>query len=549
MAKIRLPIGYPDFRRIREDGCYYVDKSHIISSLIESSSGSVLFTRPRRFGKTTVQTMLRDFFDIRMDSRALFEGLAVMSDEMAVSEWMNKYPVIYLTLKDVEGLSFDDAVGMLSAKITALFRSYSFIDDGNLGGYEELFRNILNMKASMNDLKLSVGILAELLHEYYSHDVIVLIDEYDVPLAKAETGGYYKEMLSLLRVMLASVLKDNPHVRMSILTGCLRVSKESLFTGLNNLSIYSVTSPEYADAFGFTESEVDSLLAAAGLSDKKSIFAEWYDGYVIGSESLYTPWDVLQYANALIADSEAMPRNYWANTSGNEVIRKFLEKKQPVVADDFGQLLSGNAISKKVTENLTYDSIYDDENSIWGLMLETGYLTMAGRYQENGEISLRIPNEEIRNLFISEVDSWFRSSITGNKLQPLIAAIWKRDAEALSDAISDFLFSSISYHDYSEAYYHAFLAGLLSASGLIVKSNRESGEGRPDISLFDPPCRRAAVFEIKAVSDTAAIQKVLDEARAQSDEKLYGFDFEGYREIVRYAIAFCRKSAKAICLN
>ena len=384
--------------------------------------------------------MLRDFFDIRMDSRALFEGLAVMSDEMAVSEWMNKYPVIYLTLKDVEGLSFDDALGMLSAKITALFRSYSFIDDGNLGGYEELFRNILNMKASMNDLKLSVGILAELLNEYYSHDVIVLIDEYDVPLAKAETGGYYNEMLSLLRVMLASVLKDNPHVRMSILTGCLRVSKESLFTGLNNLSIYSVTSPEYADAFGFTESEVDSLLAAAGLSDKKSIFAEWYDGYVIGSESLYTPpWDVLQYANALIADSEAMPRNYWANTSGNEVIRKFLEKKQPVVADDFGQLLSGNAISKKVTENLTYDSIYDDENSIWGLMLETGYLTMAGRYQENGEISLRIPNEEIRNLFISEVDSWFRSSITGNKLQPLIAAIWKRDAEALSEAISDFL--------------------------------------------------------------------------------------------------------------
>ena len=364
MAKIRLPIGYPDFRRIREDGCYYVDKSHVISYLIESLPCSVVFTRPRRFGKTTMLTMLRDFFDIRMDSRALFEGLAVMSDEMAVSEWMNKYPVIYLTLKDVEGLSFDDALGMLSAKITALFRSYSFIDEGNLGGYEELFRNILNMKASMNDLKLSIGILAELLHEYYSHDVIVLIDEYDVPLAKAETGGYYKEMLSLLRVMLASVLKDNPHVRMSILTGCLRVSKESLFTGLNNLSIYSVTSPEYADAFGFTESEVDNLLAAAGLSDKKSIFAEWYDGYVIGNESLYTPWDVLQYANALIADSEAMPRNYWANTSGNEVIRKFLEKKQPVVADDFGQLLSGNAISKKVTENLTYDSIYDDENSI-----------------------------------------------------------------------------------------------------------------------------------------------------------------------------------------
>ena len=548
MAKIRLPIGYPDFRRIREDGCYYVDKSHVISSLIESLPCSVVFTRPRRFGKTTMLTMLRDFFDIRMDSRALFEGLAVMSDEMAVSEWMNKYPVIYLTLKDVEGLSFDDALGILSAKITALFRSYSFIDDGNLGGYEELFRNILNMKASMNDLKLSVGILAELLHDYYSHDVIVLIDEYDVPLAKAETGGYYKEMLSLLRVMLASVLKDNPHVRMSILTGCLRVSKESLFTGLNNLSIYSVTSPEYADAFGFTESEVESLLAAAGLSDKKSIFAEWYDGYVIGSESLYTPWDVLQYANALIVDSEAMPRNYWANTSGNEVIRKFLEKKQPVVADDFGQLLSGNAISKKVTENLTYDSIYDDENSIWGLMLETGYLTMAGRYQENGEISLRIPNEEIRNLFISEVDSWFRSSITGNKLQPLIAAIWKRDAEALSDAISDFLFSSISYHDYSEAYYHAFLAGLFSSSEYTVKSNMESGNGRPDLLIMDMKRMRLAVFEFKIAKDISELEETTRNAIEQIKTNEYGEDLSYFKEVHRYAIVFVKKKAFAAAI-
>ena len=549
MRKLALPIGLADFRTIREEGRFYVDKTRMISSLIHDSS-AVLFTRPRRFGKTTVQTMLRDFFDIRQDSRALFNGLDIMNDKEAAENWMNSYPVIYLTLKDIDGLEFNSAVYRFQDVLSELFQSYVFLlEDSMTDGSRRIFDHILAHETSVDEIGSALRILASLLSEHYGRKVIILIDEYDVPLDKAAANGYYRDMLSLLRTMLSAVMKDNSNVRMSILTGCLRISKESLFTGLNNLSVYSVTSAKYSDVFGFTETEVSTMLEAAGLSGKKETIREWYDGYSIGKDMLYTPWDVLKYIDSIESDPDEQPRSYWANTSGNEIIHRLLDSRKPAVSDELGKLISGSCIEKTITENLTYGNLYDNENSIWSLMLETGYLTLSGPFKENEASKLRIPNEEVRSLFRSEADSWFQKQLSERKLSPLLNAIWKGDARGLSEIISDFLFCTVSYHDYSEAYYHAFLAGLLAASGYVVKSNRESGEGCPDILILDPEKRRAAVFELKTASNSISVSSILGNAEKQTASNRYGEDLEGYKEILRYCIVFCRKSAYAALIS
>ena len=543
---IRLPIGETDFRAIRSSGSYYVDKTDSISTLIRDGANAIQFTRPRRFGKTTFQSMLSAFFDIREDNKDIFQGLAIMDDAEAVDNWMNKYPVIFLIFKDIDGLTFDSAFSKLRAKITELFQTYGFLEETCTGDDESVFRMLLSGASSVNEISQSLYLLAKLLYLHYGRKVIIILDEYDVPLDKAEKNGYYPEMLDTMRSMLLSVLKDCPYTEKGILTGCLRISKESLFTGLNNLAVYSVTGKKYTDAFGFTEEEVKRLLSDLNLEDKADIVKKWYDGYAIGNNYIYTPWDVISYVNILQTDRNSVPENYWANSSGNDAIKRLIDIAEAEVSDDYSVLINGGTIKKHIIETLTYADLYSSAENIWSLLLMTGYLTLAGTYYPNGETELRLPNEEIRNLFAYSVNQWFLEGVEKSNRKPLFKVIWAGDETKLSEIISQYLFTTISYYDYKEDYYHAFLAGLLSGAGYTVKSNRETGIGRADIILFDKDKRRAAIFEIKRSLSMDELDKDAETALQQIHEKEYGLELEGYRTIIRYGVAFCRKTAKVM---
>ena len=543
MAKLTLPVGRTDFIRIRNSGNYYIDKTMHISQIVRDGSDSILFTRPRRFGKTTFQSMLKAFFDIREDNRDLFTGLAIMDDEEAVEGWMNKWPVIHLTFKDIDGPSFSSAMGWMNTQIRDLYKSYRFIDDGKLDGDGAMFRNILANKASVDDICQSLRLLVELLHDHYGKKVIILLDEYDVPLAKAEGNGYYPEMLSVVRSMLLSVLKDCPYTHKGILTGCLRVSKESLFTGLNNLAVYSVTGDDYAEAFGFSEEEVTRLLHDAGLDDKSDVVKQWYDGYSIGGVSLYSPWDVVSYVKKLQTNRNAKPENYWANSSSNEEIRQLIDMTSATEGDEYSTLINGGAIRKHVVETLTYGNLYSSAENIWSLLLMTGYLTLAGDYDAHDENALRLPNEEVRSLFASCVDEWFRKKVRTSDRKALFEALWTGDAEALSQIISRCLRETISYYDYKEDYYHAFLAGLLSGAPYTVKSNRETGSGRADILVIDKASNTLVILEVKRAQSRDDLEKLATQALAQLKDREYGSDLEDYSKVVGYGVAFYRKEA------
>ena len=541
-TKIALPIGQTDFKVIRERGSYYIDKTNNISKLIRDGADFILFTRPRRFGKTTFQSMLSHFFDVREDSLDIFSGLSIMRDREAVENWMNKYPVIYLTFKDIDGLEADVAMDVMRGKLVSLFQGYGFISVPS-DGEGEIFRKLCNGKSSVSDIRRSLEILAKFLFKHYGKKVIILLDEYDVPLDKAEKNGYYTQMLDVMRAMLLSVLKDCPYTEKGILTGCLRLSKESLFTGLNNLSVFSVTGDEYADAFGFTENEVARLLSDAGLEGKAEIIKKWYDGYNIGTEHIYTPWDVISYVKKLQINPDARPENYWANSSGNDVIRRLIDMTDAEVGDDYSALINGSSIRKRIIETLTYHNLYSSEENIWSLLLMTGYLTLAGEYDPNGETELRLPNDEIRCLFASCVDEWFSDTVRRSDRKALFDALWSGNAEELSEVISQYLFETISYYDYREDYYHAFLAGLLSGTGYIVKSNRETGTGRADIMLFDKRNQRAAVFEVKRTKAKDGMEKAAEEAVKQLEKREYGDDIDDYESVIGYGISFFRKRA------
>ncbi|MBO8435416.1 MAG: AAA family ATPase [Spirochaetes bacterium] len=540
---VALPIGVTDFREIRETDCYYIDKTRIISTLVRDRSKSILFTRPRRFGKTTFQSMLSAFFDIREDSRDIFSGLSIMSDKEAEENWMNRYPVIYLTFKDVDGLTFSSALSKLKRSIKELFKSYKMLADGSLADEEAAFMRLAAGTASLDEMMESLRMLANILFEHYKKKVIILIDEYDVPLDKAEKNGYYNEMLSVIRAMLLSVLKDCPYTEKGILTGCLRILKESLFTGLNNLSVHSVTGDEYADAFGFTEAEVAKILKDAELEDKTDIIQDWYDGYNIGKEHIYTPWDVISYVNRLQINRDAEPENYWANSSGNDVILRLIEITGGGVRNDYSALIEGKAVSRRIIETLTYSNLYSSADNIWSLLLMTGYLTLAGKYHPRRETELKLPNEEMRDLFASLVDEWFTDKVGKSDRKALFEAIWNGNSEELSSIITSYLFNTISYYDYREDYYHAFLAGLLSGAGYEVKSNRETGTGRADVILFNTSTRSAAIFEVKRSKSEEEMGMDAEKALRQIDERSYGRDLQGYKHIICYGVAFYQKEA------
>ena len=549
--RVNLP-GGTDFRAIREAGCYYVDKSSIISRLVrQGANNSFLFVRPRRFGKTTLQSMLSCFFDIRQDSRALFEGLAVMGDGFATGQWMNRYPVIFLSLKDVDGLAFDSAFHQLAFKISQVYREYSFLlEDGLPGADRKLFSQILDMSASFDDVIISLARLVNILRRHYERQVVILIDEYDVPFAKAEANGYYHKMLATIRTLLSSVLKDNRNVAKAVITGCLRVSRESIFTGLNNLDVYSLSCDGYADCFGFTESEVAHLLHDAGFEDKADLVRKRYDGYRIGGQRIYCPWDVLKYVGDLQVSPSRLPMNYWLNSSGNVEVRRFLKESRQDISAEYNDLMNGGTIEKSLSDELTYDDLYSSDDNLWSLLFACGYLTLDGEYEPNGLTRLRLPNEEVRMLFSRTIYDWFMESSACSQdfVDSLYAAIWKGDAAVIASLLTSRMGDVISYHDYGESFYHAFLLGLLASSkSAVVRSNRETGEGRADIIVQSRRDGMVAIFELKRISDKAKMGDEADAALRQIAERDYSRDYADAPSVLHFGLCFCRKSVEVKC--
>ena len=544
---LRFPIGDSDFEDLRRSGSVYVDKSALISRIIKDGAKSILFTRPRRFGKTTAINMLASFFDIRRDSRDVFDGLEVMDDSIAVEQWMNAHPVIALSFKDVDGHTFEDLRDSVAWTVRTLFslNRHLLEWEGLDSDDRALFSRIAGGRATDKELRVSLSFLARLLSSCHGRGVIVLIDEYDVPLAKAQMAACHDKMLPLIRTILTSVLKDCPFVSKAVLTGCLRIAKESIFTGLNNLSVNSLAGDDYCDSFGFTEEEVDSLLALSGLQGHKKTIEHWYDGYRIGKSRLFCPWDCLCYLKDLSLNKDRKPQNYWANPSGNAEVADFLSRSRRDISKEYDILSSGGSMEVELTDELTYRNLWDDDDNVWSLLFATGYLTLASPFTPNGLTRVRIPNEEVRLVFMSSFASWVHDSAKRKPdfVESLRSALWRGDGQGLSSLVSARMSETLSYHDYSEASYHALLLGYFGADAtLVVSSERESGLGRADIVIEDPSSGSVAVLELKCTRKASEMEHCADAALAQIAQKQYCKPYGDRPLILSCGVCFCRKS-------
>ncbi len=556
MKKYTMPVGKSDFAKVRTAGDYYVDKTDLIRQITSSGAEVTLFTRPRRFGKSLNMSMLQHFFDIREDSKALFDGLKISENKELCDNWMNKYPTILVSFKDVGSSNFETAYGLLQLIISKLYEGYEYLaDDVKLNKRQQkLFNNYLIGESSKADLTDCLYLLTDIIYHYYDKPVILLIDEYDVPMAKGDANGYYREITDIMRYMFSKALKDNPYIKMAVLTGCLRIAEESIFTGLNNLAIKTIVDTDYDECFGFTLDEMDKLLTDTGLTQKQPVFKEWYYGYVFGNREVYCPWDVLNYVDALQKNPNAPPVNYWANTSGNDVIKKFLESDFDV-SEEFELLLGGGVVNRKINPDITYADLVESETNLWSVLYMTGYLTIVpgslpvmtsndpdevkGLFEY--DFKLKLPNKEIKMLFENTVAAWFKSKLLGEDRTELFNAVWSGDAEKLTVEICKFLGDTISCYDYKEDFYHAFLAGLMSGvKGVKVESNREVGTGRADVILKNPRMARAAIFEFKHAETEKQMNSKCDEAVKQIAERQYSFPFRE-ETVYKYGIAFYQK--------
>ena len=548
---VGISVGGENFEELRKDNCYYVDKTELLYELRRDSKNKVtLFTRPRRFGKTLTMSMMECFFDIRRDSKALFAGLDIMKHEDFCREWMNQYPVLFVSFKDVEGLRFETAYRKLTATISYVCAKHDDLEhSGRVSPVDvSRFHRLMFQKGTEEDVQLSLLTLTRMLRAHYGKPVILLIDEYDVPLAKAnepKEGGerYYPQMLDVMRGMLSTALKGNDALKFGVVTGCLRIAKESIFTGLNNFKPYSILDWQFSSYFGFTEPEIDCLLEKAGLTDKKELLKRWYNGYYIGNTPVYCPWDVMNYVADAIDHSDQEPQNYWKNTSGNGILRDFVSRSEFDVSDKFEILLNGGTITQTISDSLTYDSLHDSEDNLWSVLLMTGYLTKADPNEQGETVALRIPNQEVASIFQDTVVRLFRDTLDRSRQQELMNAFWSGDADRASGLLSDFLWETISFHDYHENYYHAFLTGIFVGMAYIVRSNQEQGLGRSDITVLDKKNRRAMVIEAKRSNAEAQMEQDCDAALRQIEEKQYAEGLYGYRTILRYGVAFYKKGA------
>jgi len=544
MAWPKISVGSSDFAEYRKGDYYYVDKTGLIEELLKTPGIKVtLITRPRRFGKTMNMSMLAEFFDIRKDSRPIFSGLKIADNKELCEAWMNQWPVIHVTFRSVFGSCFKDAYSMIEAVIAELYKQHIYLlENPEMMVYDrEIFDRIAGKKASGEEIKNSLLFLTRLLGQYYGKTVILLIDEYDVPLAKASDKGYYEEMLYVIRGILQA-LKDNSFLHLAVVTGCLRIAKESIFTGTNNFITDTISDNRLDEFFGFTQEEVDRILADTQNTSHSQEIKNWYDGYRFGSIDVYSPWDVMNHINALCLDPQALPRSYWRNTSDNAIIRSFIDQAENDTIKQFEILLSGDKISQKIEEDLTYDYLHASAENLWSILYLTGYLTGTEKEEGRQEWNLWIPNLEIREIFEDTVIKWFHDSARLWERKALFHAVWERDEEKLTEEMTKLLRKTISYHDYKEDFYHAFLAGIFAGAGYIVKSNREHGDGRSDVVVQDYDGNRIAVFEVKYSRRLEDLPYDCERAIKQIDVRRYGEEFaEDYSTVICYGIAFYRK--------
>ena len=550
MNGLKFPVGISNFTKIRERGYCYVDKTSMITEILKSCiSKTILITRPRRFGKTLGMSMLADFFDVRRDSSKHFAGLAIAKHTQICNQWMNQYPTIFVSLKDVDGISFQDACAQLSLQFADLYKEYAFLLDANNIDNDDrnIFQKIKAREASLPDLSRALSTLMKMLNTYYGKPVILLLDEYDVPIAKASSHGYYTEMMNIIKPLLSTSLKDNPNLCFALITGCLRIAKESVFTGTNNFVSDSIVRSNLKESFGFTQNEVDKLLAEANAEAYAETIRTWYDGYHFDAADVYCPWDVISYLYDLQRNPQAKPVSYWRNTSDNSIIRSFIDYASGNITEKLETLLAGGFIVQKVDDSLTYDYLHSSEENLWSVLYLTGYLTKVRDDALSAAIpdsysALMIPNEEIKEIYETNVMKWFADNAQASNRKALFAAVWSGDSETLTKEMTKLLRMTISYHDYREDFYHAFLAGIFTGAGYVVESNREHGDGRSDVVVKDIRNGRIAVFEAKYAKALNKLQDACDLAIDQINKRSYAEDFQDdYDDILCYGIAFFKK--------
>ncbi len=551
MGKIVIPIGEENFVSFRESGGYYVDKTKLIVELLQEQFKVNLITRPRRFGKTLAMSMLKNFFDIRKDSRKVFEGLVIAEYEDLCRDWMNQWPVLFISFKDVANLAFTTSYDQFSYNISSLCVEHSYLLESDRvdESDRERFVRLRSRTATEAEVRNSLFMLTRMMHAHFGKQVILLIDEYDVPLAKASEYGYYPQMLDVIRSLMSTAFKTNDCLKFAVVTGCLRIARESIFTGTNHFKSNSVAGVNYLDCFGFTQKEVETILEKSGFSSKGAAVKEWYDGYHFGVHDIYCPWDVLNYVSDLASIPDMQPKNYWKDTSHNDIIRRFIGREGLEVNDKFETLLAGGYVKVRVSEESTYDFEKAAEQDFWGILYHTGYVTRDRDAEdketlESGECCLRIPNREVRTIFGDTIVEWFREimPVKAREREEMFTAWWSGNEETVTEAVSEILSDSISYYDYKEDYYHAFVAGLFSGAGYIVNSNAENGLGRSDVVVKDRKNRIAILVEAKHSKSEERMEADCREALQQIDLKQYAKKFlKGYKKVLCYGAAFYEK--------
>lgn len=565
-STMKLPVGIDDFRKLRESHFYYVDKTRLIEQLLLNWSEVTLFTRPRRFGKTLNMSMLKSFFDIGTD-KALFDGLYISGNKELCDEYMGKYPVIFLSLKGVEGLTYEEAFEAFVRIMGKEVNRVSFLADSDkLTQIErEQYEGLTIMKngrLAFDKEKLisSLQLLSQLLYKHYGKKVVILIDEYDVPLDKAFQNGYYNEMVSLIRGLFGQALKTNEFLQFAVLTGCLRISKESIFTGLNNFKVMSITDSRFDEQFGFTDEEVKKLLSDYDMDSHFDEVKEWYDGYHFGRADVYCPWDVINHADHLRDDGDAKPQTYWINSSGNSLVRRLINRADSSTKDEIERLIAGEAIEKVIRQDLTYDEIENSIDNIWSVLFTTGYLTKVGEVKladsESYAYKLVIPNKEVREVFVLQIQEWFKAVVANDNdtMKLLSKAILDKDETILARQLNIVMGRMISIldtkapDDMKENFYHGLLLGLLRGSNpdWLIRSNRESGDGFSDILIKPENPDLGIVIEVKYAKEFKKLDAACDAAMAQIKQKRYDETLrdEGRCDILAYGIAFCRKRCR-----
>ena len=559
MERLKLPVGIESFEEIRSEGFYYIDKTGLIRDLLNNWGKVNLFTRPRRFGKTLNMSMLKSFFEIGAD-KTLFDGLLISRETALCEEYMGKFPVVFVSLKGVDGLTFEDAYGMLRRIIRAeVSRLQMLLDSERISeDAKKPLERILKEEDTTEDILDSLKTLSCLLYQHYGQKDVLLIDEYDVPLDKAFHHGYYREMVALIRGLFGQALKTNEYLQFAVLTGCLRVAKESIFTGLNNFDVNSIVDARYDEHFGFTNQEVLQLLSDYGLDEHAAEMKAWYDGYRFGYADVYCPWDVINYAKKLLADPKARPQAFWINTSGNDMVKRFVDKAEDkTTQQEIERLIDGEAITKAVQLELTYDEVDRSIDNLWSVLFTTGYLTFTG-VTEDGRYKLVIPNREVREVFVRQIHEWFKERVASDAkpMRALHQAFLKGDAEGVVAGLTAIMGKMISVLDtkardaQKENFYHGLLLGLLrSEPTWLILSNAESGEGFSDILIEPEDPDAGIVVEVKYAPTFQGLGEACAKAMEQIKARRYGERLrnEGREDILAYGIAFHKKRCKAVC--